>query len=82
MPDKRSCAPFDSVIVPEYACPATALGVILVVAGNIMYWVAVAEPVAPKLHGPDSVYALLAPIQVMDREVTEALAVPVLVRVR
>ncbi len=81
MPEKRSCAPFDRTIVPVYARPAMASGVILVVAGNMMYWVAVAVPVPPKLHEPDSVNAVLAPIQVMDREVTEALTVPELVRV-
>ncbi len=82
MPDKGSCAPFDRVIVPEYACPAMALGVIFVVAGNIKYWVSVPLYIAPKLHEPDSVYAVLDPIQVMDREVTEALTVPELRRVR
>ncbi len=59
-----------------------ALGFIRVVAGNMTYWVAVAEPDAPKLHEPNRVYPVLAPDQVMDTEATEALPVPVLVRVR
>ncbi len=59
-----------------------ALGVIVDVIGNMMYWVAVVEPDAPMLHEPDRVNALLAPAQVMDTEDTDALPVPVLVSVR
>jgi hypothetical protein len=42
----------------------------------------VAEPEAPMLHVPDRVNAVLPPAHVMEMVATEALPVPVLVRVR
>ena len=82
VPVSRSWAPFDRVTVPVYVWPAIALGVIVLVVGKMMYEVAVAEPEAPMLHVPDTVYAVLPPAQVMEIVATEALPEPVFVRVR
>ena len=86
VPVNSSTAPLESVTVPVYVPPDTALGVSLLVAPKMTFWglpavVAPARPAAVMVHGAVTAKAVVEPAQVMATLVAVVAAVPVLLRV-